>query len=103
MTRPHCRAPSDCRAKGAGHCRSCHMTAMRRDPAARARQAEAVREKWQDPEFRARNAEAVRRAHGGSPADLTAYGRAEYEAACAEGFPHADAMEIALDAERMSA
>lgn len=47
MARPHCKSPDACAAKGAGHCRSCHMAA-------------AVKANWRDPEFRERQAAATK-------------------------------------------
>ena len=62
--RPNCQQPTNCGAKGAGHCRRCHMAAAVKanwqDPEFRARNAAAVKANWQDPEFRARNAAAVK-------------------------------------------
>ena len=51
--RPHCQKPSACDAKGAGHCRRCHMSA-------------AVKANWQDPDFRARNAAATKASKAGA-------------------------------------
>jgi len=55
-----------------------------------------------DPEFKARHVAGLRRHYGGDPDELPDYGRLEYELAREEGFGHADAMEIALDAVAMA-
>jgi hypothetical protein len=82
--------------------RVCRMRAKWQDAYFRERHAEAVRamlaDRWQDADFRERNAEATRALHGGKLADLTDYGRHEYDPARDEGFGHGGAMEIALDA-----
>lgn len=43
---PNCRSRDDCRAKGAGHCRSCNLSKLHADP-----------------EFAAANAERMRKLH----------------------------------------
>ena len=53
MTRTNCLEPDDCQAKGAGHCRRCHMTQLAGGAASKAALA--------DPEVRARMSAAQRR------------------------------------------
>lgn len=60
ISRPHCKNPGACSAKGKGHCRSCHMTA-------------AVKANWQDPAFRERNAAAVKTSHAARRIQIPAW------------------------------
>lgn len=50
--RPHCLNPGSCIAKGAGHCRKCHISAARKkawaDPAVRAKMSAARKKAWAD-------------------------------------------------------
>ncbi len=71
MTRTNCLEPDDCQAKGAGHCRRCHMTqvaggaaskAALADPEVRARMSAASKAAWADPEVRARMSAASKAA-----------------------------------------
>lgn len=49
-SRPHCKSPSACSAKGRGHCRSCHAAA-------------AMKANWQDPAFREKQVAASKAHH----------------------------------------
>ncbi len=73
--RPNCTRPAACAAKGAGHCRSCHMKAYASslagdaarkaawaDPEVRARMSAASKAALADPEVRARMSDSQRRA-----------------------------------------
>jgi len=66
-TRPNCQAPEACVAKGAGHCRSCHLSSVAKtlhaDPEFKAKTAERMRALHADPEFKAKAAERMRALH----------------------------------------
>ena len=64
--RPHCLNPGSCIAKGAGHCRKCHISAARKkawaDPAVRAKMSAARKKAWADPAVRAKMSAARKKA-----------------------------------------
>ena len=64
MSRPHCQKPRACRAKGAGHCRSCNLKQQHADPVFKAaqskRSSEHMRRLHADPTFKAATAQRAR-------------------------------------------